>query len=142
MNWGKSIIAAFLFFALFIGVLVFICMKQEVSLVSKDYYKDEINYQQQIERLNNAEHLESKPTISILDADVKVSFKKKLAIENGELSLFRPSDLHLDKKFKFNSSSDSVLNFNASGLPAGMYRAKLMWVMDGKEYYVEQIVNR
>ena len=76
MNWGKSIIAAFLFFALFIGVLVFICMKQEVSLVSKDYYKDEINYQQQIERLNNAEHLESKPTISILDADVKVSFKK------------------------------------------------------------------
>jgi hypothetical protein len=142
MNWGKSIILSFFFFALFIGVLVVICMKQDISLVSSDYYKEEINYQQQIDRLNNAEHLAAKPTINFDNEGINVSFKQLLAIEQGELRLFRPSDIHFDKKYSFHSSTDSILRFNTSSLPVGMYRAKLKWTMNGKEYYVEQIVNR
>jgi hypothetical protein len=141
MNWGKSIVAAFLFFATFIFVLVYICVKQDMPLVSKDYYKDELNYQQQIQRLNNAEQLASKPSFQKSGSDLNVVFNKLSLVENGELRLFRPSDGRLDVKFKIESQVDSVLRLDVASLPAGMYRAKMFWKMYGKEFYVEDIIN-
>lgn len=141
MNWGKSIIAAFLFFATFIFVLVYICVKQDMPLVSKDYYKDELNYQQQIQRLNNAEQLVTKPTFQIVGSDLNITFDKLALVENGELQLFRPSDRRFDVKFKIASQLDSVLRLDVTSLPAGMYRAKMQWTMAGKEFYVEDIIN-
>jgi hypothetical protein len=40
MNWGKWIIVSFVLFAGFIGTLVTVCVRQDISLVSKDYYKE------------------------------------------------------------------------------------------------------
>ena len=53
MNWGKWIIVSFVLFAAFIGILVVICVRQDISLVSKNYYQEELAYQQQIDRMNN-----------------------------------------------------------------------------------------
>jgi hypothetical protein len=112
-----------------------------MPLVSKDYYKDELNYQRQIQRLNNAEQLVSKPTFQITGSDLTVVFDKLSLIENGELQLFRPSDGRLDVKFEIQSQLDSVLRLDVKSLPAGMYRAKMQWTMAGKEFYVEDIIN-
>ncbi len=142
MNWGKSIIAAFIFFAIFIFALVAVCMRQDISLVSKDYYKEEINYQQQIERLNNVEHLKQKPTIKMKGNYLEISFDQLTAVGHGELKLFRPSNESFDTKFSFQSQQDSVLRFYVNNLPSGMYRAKMEWTMDGKEYYMEEKINR
>jgi hypothetical protein len=141
MNWGKSIIAAFIFFATFIFILVYICVKQDMPLVSKEYYKDELNYQQQIQRLNNAGQLVNKPSFQVRGSDLNVVFNKLSLVEKGELQLFRPSDGRLDVKFRIESQIDSVLRLDVASLPAGMYRAKMLWTMNGKEFYVEDIVN-
>ena len=60
MNWGKSIVLAFILFAVFIGVLVFVCVREDVSLVSKNYYKDDLEYQSQIDRVRNTDELAKK----------------------------------------------------------------------------------
>ncbi len=141
MNWGKSIIAAFVFFAIFIFTLVYVCVKQEIPLVSKDYYEREINYQQQIQRLNNAELLVKKPTFHKVGSNLNVTFNQFDLVDDGELTLFRPSDLKFDTEFSFHKQQDSILQLDVRKLPAGMYRAKMQWTMAGKEYYVEEIVN-
>ena len=56
---------AFVFFALFIGTLVTICVRQDITLVTKEYYKEELAYQEQIDRMNNVNNLGEVPEISI-----------------------------------------------------------------------------
>jgi hypothetical protein len=141
MNWGKSIIAAFIFFAIFIFVLAYLCIRQDMPLVSKEYYKDEINYQAQIDRLTNTSQLDKQPTFKVIGSNLVLAFNKLAQVEEGELKLFRPSDIKFDKRFQFQSQADSIMVFDVKSLPAGMYRAKMQWKMLGKEYFVEEIVN-
>jgi hypothetical protein len=132
MNWGKSIVLVFIGFALFIGVLVTVCVRQQVSLVSKDYYQEELNYQQQIDELNNAAALQSKPVIFVDRKHIQVS-----GIQNGELNLLRPSDSRFDASFVV----DSIKTFDLSKYPSGRYNASLRWEMDGKRYLVREPIN-
>jgi hypothetical protein len=139
MNIGKWIIAAFIFFAAFIGTLVTICMRQDMSLVSKDYYKEELRYQTEIDRRANAASLDEKPVISGNKRSVKIHYRHLQQMENGNLRLFCPSNSHKDKHFDIRVSGDAV-EFSTGELEPGMYRAKLSWSMNGKDYYQDQVI--
>ena len=54
MTWGTKLLLVFTAFALLMSTLVYMCMKQKFELVSKDYYKDELRYQDKIDGMNNA----------------------------------------------------------------------------------------
>ena len=141
MNWGKWIIVAFVLFAGFIATLVTVCIRQDVSLVSKDYYQEELAYQDQITRLNNTNALLEKPVIRKAGTALKVNFKDFKNIESGSLKLFRPSDPDMDKSFMLESTQEDSQSFPIRDLEAGMYRARMQWMMDGKEYFIETIIN-
>ncbi|MBI1766982.1 MAG: FixH family protein [Bacteroidetes bacterium] len=137
MNFGRWIVVSFVLFALFIGTLVALCIREDTSLVSKDYYKEELDYQQQIKRLNNTEQLEQKPTITFVDRiGLKVVWNKRTKIEKGELKLFCPSNAKLDRQFDLQSVNEQI--FEMASLKKGMYRVKLLWSSEGKEYYYEE----
>lgn len=141
MNWGKWIVVSFVLFAGFIGVIVTISMRQDVSLVSKNYYRDDIMYQQQLDRKNNTEQLPAKPEITIVNrAYLQIYFPEAKLIEQGEVQLFRPSSDKLDQRFKLNASADSVQLFRLPDLKSGAYRVKMVWTMEGMEYYFEKFV--
>lgn len=141
MNWGKWIIVAFVLFAGFIAALVTVCMRQEISLVSKNYYQDELAYQDQIARINNANELTEKPVITNSGTFLEVDFSQFADMEQGELKLFRPSDSKMDKIFPLQSTEVTKQIFPIAGLEKGMYRARMQWQMNGKEYFIEAIVN-
>lgn len=140
MNFGKWIVVAFVLFAVFIGTLVTVCFKQDISLVSKNYYKDELGYQDQIVRINNANRLAKKPTIVKGGNSLQVTFDTNLTVDNGELKLFCPSDPEMDKAFALSLDSGNGQSFDISSVKSGMYKAKLLWRMDGKEYFVEEVI--
>ncbi|MEO5603140.1 MAG: FixH family protein [Cyclobacteriaceae bacterium] len=142
MNWGKSIIVAFILFAAFIATLVTVCVREDISLVTKDYYKEELDYQRQIDRISNTANLREKPVIAIDGQNMlKVTFSDFRNVDNGGLKLFRPSDPAMDKHFELKKSSTSAQYFSIEGFQKGMYRAKMQWTMDGKEFYHEQIIQ-
>jgi hypothetical protein len=142
MNWGKSIVLAFVLFGAFIATLVTVCMRQDVSLVTRDYYKEELVYQAHIDRLAHTAMLTEKPTIRVDQRNViTVAYADFNKVQEGVLQLFRPSDPSQDKAFEFGRSAQSLLYFSTAGLDAGMYRARIRWKMEGQEYYVEQIIN-
>ena len=140
MNWGKSIIVVFVLFALFIGTLVTVCVRQDVSLVAPDYYKQELDFQKQIERSRNAAQLALKPEICVHDYQLQVSFANFSKVEKGEVKLFRPSDVKLDKTFSLQSTTNSIQTFDITTQQSGMYKASMRWIMDGKEYFVEETI--
>lgn len=141
MNPGKWIVVVFVLFAAFIGTLVTVCMREDISLVTKDYYTQELAYQDQISRINNAATLTNKPQITVTRDFIRVTFDSLSFVERGELDLFCPSDSKMDRNFEITMSDDQEFTYALSGLKTGMYRVKLLWSMDGKDFYLEEIVN-
>ena len=141
MNWGKSIVLSFILFAAFIGTLVTVCVREDISLVSKDYYKEELQYDKQLTRLKNVSQLESKPVIKVLEnKTIQITFDRFDDMEKGELKLFRPSDSSKDKKYSLVPTSNATQEFPTTDLTPGMYRAKMQWTMNGKEFFLEEVI--
>ena len=141
MNWGNWILVTFVSFALFVATLVTICVRQDAPLVTKEYYHDEITYQQQLERKQNGADLVAKPEIEVTDDQVLVvRYDESKKISSGSIRLFRPSDASLDQEFVLQSSSDSIQKFPLQNLKRGLYKARMSWSMEGKEYFIEKII--
>jgi len=140
MSIGHWIVVSFVLFAAFIGTLVAVCLREDISLVTKDYYQEELAYQDQIQRLNNVAELKVKPVIRVVDRVVQVEFKQFNSMTNAELNIFCPSNAQMDRKFTLKASEDSVQFFPLDPLQKGMHRAKLQWEMNGKEFYLEEVI--
>jgi hypothetical protein len=140
MNFGKWIVVAFTVFAGFIATLVTVCVRQDIPLVTKDYYEEELNYQSQIERKENTNRLTETPVISLQDRQIKLSYGSLPRITKGEIRLFRPSDPRLDQRFMIEASSSTFRTFKIINPENGLYKARLTWEQDGKEYFLEKIV--
>jgi hypothetical protein len=140
MNFGNWIVVAFVLFAAFIGTLVVVCVREDISLVSKDYYQEELVYQDQIQRLNNVADLKEKPVIKVVDHMLQIEFNQFKSMENAELKIFCPSNAKMDRNFLVKSSDTQIQFFKLDPLQKGMHRAKLQWTMNGKEFYLEEVI--
>ena len=141
MSWGKWIIIAFVLFAGFIATLVTVCMRQDISLVSKDYYQEELAYQAQILRMNNVNQLDQKHVIQKSGNFLEIGFNQFSKIEKGQLKLFSPSDPKKDKTYMLISAEGTKQLLPLDNVAKGMYRARMQWAMNGKEYYFEAVIN-
>lgn len=140
MNWGKWIVVSFLLFAGFMAVIVTISMRQDVNLVSSQYYQDDLDFQQQLDRKNNTAALAQQPEITLTESQLQVSFPENATVESGVIKLFRPSSDKLDQNFVIQASSESNHVFEVKPLDKGAYRIKMTWKMEDKEYYLEKFV--
>lgn len=140
MNFGKWIVVAFVFFALFIGTLVTVCVRQDIPLVSREYYKEELAYQDQIVRMQNVKQLREAPVVSVTGNQLTVRYEQFADIDEGTIKLMRPSDASLDQKFEIHGSETTMHSFNIDNPVSGLYRVQMTWKQNGKEYFVEKIV--
>jgi hypothetical protein len=140
MNFGKWIVVAFIVFTVFIATLATICIRQDVPLVSKDYYQEELAYQEQIGRIENANLLAETPVIAFDKNNITITYKNLASIKNGKLKLIRPSDENLDQNFELQSVEGNVEQFEIKNPVPGMYRAKMSWEQEGKQYFIERII--
>lgn len=136
----KWVVAAFVFFGLFIGSLVVICVREDINLVSKDYYQQELNHQDKMVRQVNANQLEEKPHLSFENNAVKLLFPFSSTIEKGQLKVMRPSDDRLDQQFELSAMEGDSQLFPLKVWEKGLYRVSLTWTMEGKDYYFEQVM--
>ncbi|HEY5918567.1 MAG TPA: FixH family protein, partial [Chryseolinea sp.] len=137
---GKSIVLAFVLFAIFIGVLVTVCVRQDISLVTREYYKEDLDYQSQMDRERNAEQLIEKPKIDIVDnQSLRVAFDFS-QFDAGKVVLYSPSDISEDKTFELEATNSPFQIFSLGSLKKGNYRIKMTWSASGKEFYFEKSI--
>lgn len=141
MNFGKWIVVSMILFASFLGVAMWVAFRQEVGMISEDYYEEELKHSQKMDRLENARLLEISPTISVdSERRIQIEFDGFKQIEAGELNVLRPNDPQLDEKFRIDRSVNAVQTFRLKNGQPGLYRVTMTWSMQGKNYQVEQIV--
>ncbi len=140
MSWGKGIVVAFIFFTAFIGVLVVVCLRQDVSLVSSTYYEDDLNFQQQYNQTANANAIRRKPTIVAANTSLLLSYHNFYMLENGTLTIMRPSNNLLDHTFHVASQADTSKEFSIPNLSKGLYKVRFQWKEGGKEFRIDRTV--
>ncbi len=86
-NWGTGIVIAMVLFMAFILQFVYrasMVAKYEHSLVSEDYYKDEIHYQEEIDKVNKGNAL--KENISVIQNEDGLLIRFPKEFEASSLS--------------------------------------------------------
>jgi len=141
MNWGTKIVISFVCFIALLVTMVYVSVSTDFYLVADNYYEQELEYEDQIQRMRNVNALAEKPDFKLIRNEGKGELTFPLALrdgmQEGKLSFFRPANARLDKAFDLAFDENGVQVFDMKGLATGAWRVKIQWKAKGKEYYKE-----
>lgn len=142
MNWGTRIVIMYVGFVALIITLVVVSMRQQVDLVSPDYYAKELKYQSNIDKSKNHNELKTFLKCTVQSENIVIDFpdEHKSTSITGEVLIYKPSDAKSDKLIKIEASNGQML-IPISLFSKGMYKVKVDWVVNDKSYFSEQVVN-
>jgi nitrogen fixation protein FixH len=142
MNWGYKIVIVS---ALFMGYIIFLvtkCFQQDVSLVDKHYYKEEIEYQSQIQKIKNANlsnDLSIRYNSKSSEIALQLTNKDKKEIE-GKVQLYRPSNNNMDKVIPLDLDSSGIQSISTSRLVKGLWKVKVHWNDGHSDFFKEEVI--
>ena len=144
INWGTSIVIAFVLFASFIFFFVIKVQTQsqyDNDLVVEEYYKHDAKFGDEMIRIQNAENLKNKPKINNTNAGIIIVFPDEFIPNkiNGKVSLYRPSNKKLDFEIPISLSNPSLL-IPKSNWVGGRWDISMEWQYDGKSYLTKETV--
>ncbi|MEN1784090.1 MAG: FixH family protein [Bacteroidota bacterium] len=144
-NWGTGIVIAFV---AFIGFIMYFVIQMNLQnradheLVTKAYYKKELAYQQEIDAVQNAITHKAQLQIERTDKGLLVFFPENLnhRLINGQVSLYRPSNRHLDFSFPISLSNTHLL-VPDNRLVDGRWDIAISWEYDGNLFLHKQKIT-
>jgi hypothetical protein len=139
MNWGNKLIIVFILFAIGIGFLVYKANSVKYDLVSKDYYKEELRYQDKIDGINNASKL-SELNITEDSTNIIVQMPKELnghKVE-GEVFFYCPTDETKDKKLPLKVDNEGKQLIAKNEVKKTKYQVKITWKTGNVNYYSQK----
>lgn len=142
MNWGYKLMIVFIVFAAMMSYLAYRAFKTEFELVDKDYYKNELRYQQVIDGTNRANSLSAQPFIKQDGNEIVLQMPDEMKNKNlsGSIFFYCASDSKKDRKFSLAINNDGKQSFPEL-LKPGYYTVKIDWNNDGKNYYAEKYMT-
>ena len=145
INWGTGIVLAFIgfiSFILFFVVRMSMDNKANHDLVIENYYGAELGYQKEIDAQNNSRSKEVDLTLETTDNGIKLIFPNNLSIEDikGTVSLYRPSNKHLDFDLPISLSQDYLL-IPDNRLLDGRWDIKVSWKYSDETYLFKKKIT-
>lgn len=138
LNWPTGIVLAIISFMIFILSFVYksVAVEQyQHELVSEDYYRDELHYQEEINKLNNSRTLNKDIELSNSEKGIIVKFPEEIAQDeiSGLIRFQRLSNIKLD------FSEEILLNGHEQVIPAerlvsGKWIIRVEWNHGEEEY--------
>jgi hypothetical protein len=143
LNWGHKLVLVFIVFAGMMLFLAYKCVQTNFDLVSKEYYKDELVYQQVIDGSNRANNLSEKVLLVQQEKNIILSLpgEMKGLKTSGNILFYYPADAHRDRKIELTVSTDATQVIPTKDFMPGNYTAKISWTANDKFYYSEQPVS-
>jgi nitrogen fixation protein FixH len=138
-NWGHKVLLGFVAFAGMMIGLVYLSMRTRYDLVSKDYYKDELQYQQVIDGRTRAGLLSSAVTITDQDSTVVIQFPHEMkdADVTGSLWFYCAPDAAKDRKMQVQLNETASQTIAKHLLAPGRYTVRIRWQGNAQHYYTE-----
>jgi nitrogen fixation protein FixH len=144
-NWGTGIVLAFVAFIAFILYFVILASTDNSAnhdLVTEEYYKEELAYQKEIDALTNAKDYASQFSFVKNKNGLAVTFPPKMNHKEieGKVSLYRPSNKHLDFDFPISLSNKHLL-IPDKRLLDGRWDIKIYFNYQGKEHLIKKSIT-
>ncbi len=143
INWGVKITIVYSGFVVLITSMVMISSSHKVDLVAKDYYAQELNYQQKIDALTREKQLKETIDYQLTESGILLHAAPGCISGNfkGEVLFFRPSDSAMDLKQKLSFNSEGEQLIPKAALHKGIYKMCLSWENHSVTYYKESIIT-
>lgn len=142
INWGTGIVLAFIGFITFILYFVFRMSTDDRAnhdLVTEDYYKKELTYQQNLNASNTARDMDAVLRIEKSSEGVTIFFPEQFDPQKikGKVSLYRPSNKRLDTDFPISLSKTHLL-IPDNSLVGGRWDITVNWQYEGNTFFHKQ----
>ena len=145
MNWGWKIVVLYSGFVIMTLSMVIYFMGHKVDLVAEDYYKQEIEYQGQMDKISNANSLKEPIGFEYFRSDrtIKLSFPLAHVKQDlhGKIHFYRPADASEDREFDVHPTDSGEQLIAVSGFSKGLWKIKIAWSSGGKEYFNDKIIT-
>lgn len=142
ISWGIKITVLYIGFVILTLSLVTMAMRQNVDLVSKDYYEQELKFQDKINKSNRAAALKEPLSWEVKQGSLLLKFPEQFKGRkiSGSVYFFRPSDAAMDKTIPL-AADTLLLSIPIAQLKRGLYKMQINWEVNKEEYYNEGIIQ-
>jgi nitrogen fixation protein FixH len=141
--WPYAIIGYFIVFVTGVAVFIIWAVTQDMDLVRKDYYEQEILFQQQIDRQKRTAELGAQAAVNHDTARQALTIHipaRHVAGASGTIHFYRPSDAKLDHQVRLAPAADGTQQINMQSLRAGLWKVAVQWTADGQEYHLDRAI--
>ena len=143
MNWGNKLLITFVVFGSGMLFLVYRSVTTNFELVDKEYYKNELRYQQVIDGVKRANALSDVVKLTPTDKGLELQLPAEMNNQKiaGTVHFYCAYDALKDKKFELKTDATGMQVLNAKQIAAGSYTVKINWNAGGEEYYTEKSIT-
>lgn len=123
-----------------ISYMVYRCVRLPVDLVSDQYYKDELAYQQVIDGMNRANALSGRVSLTPGQQGLSLTMPDEMHGRplKGNIVFYCASDAARDRTMPLAVDDFGRMTIAPGTVLPGHYQIKVGWVTGGLNYYSEQ----
>lgn len=136
--WPLGIVVFFLLFFAGVAAVIVISLRQSDTLVSDNYYEQELKFQDQINAAARAKAAGAAMRLEAGRLAVTIPAEQVKQNLSGQITLYRPSSPELDREIKFQPDEQGGQMVDLSVLAAGPWLVRVRWNAAGRDYYLEQ----
>jgi nitrogen fixation protein FixH len=144
-TWPMGIVLALASFMIFILSYVYkatFVKKYDHHLVSEHYYKDELNYQAEIDKLERASNLKQNIVVEHKNNGLLIKFPTEFKSSDikGTINFQRPSNNKLDFQIPINLTENEFMVGN-NKLVEGIWNVKIDWYVGKQTFLLKQTLS-
>ncbi len=140
MNWGYKIFIVIILFIAGMFGMVYVAFKQTNEMMDSNYYDKEVHYQTKIDAAKNINEVMNGDLISLEGENMKIALPISTIHEflKGDIEFVKQDEMKYDQTVQLTPDSNGLMNLSLAKFKHGLYKARITWHADQKEYYREQ----
>ena len=138
--WPYGIIIAFVLFLSGTASLIVIAATHPQSLVSGNYYEQEIKYQGRIDGTARARQSGAAVNFDAATRRLVISLPATQTGRDlsGQIELYRPSAAGLDRQYKLQPDAEGRQSLDLAALPEGPWEIRVSWNASGQDFFLDR----
>ncbi len=139
--WPIAIVAVFVVFIAAMVVWIIFASRQRMELVNKDYYAQEILFQNQIDAGNRGRIAgNAHVAYDYARQQITIDLPQSQKIASGEIHFYRPNDAKLDHDVKLALNAAGSQQLDARALRTGLWKVRVTWKANGEDHHADQSI--
>jgi hypothetical protein len=141
--WPYGVIAFFVLLLCGIATVLAIALTHRETMVSANYYEQELKYQDRIDSTARAQQCGAEVRLDGTDRKLVVRVPAEQVAQklSGAIEFYRPSAPELDCQFALAPDARGAQSVDVSQLRRGLWQVRVGWNAGGQNYFLEEKIT-